>query len=353
MRTRLRSRLEELERTGQRVAEERAELERELGLLREVLDVLPIGVVVRGIDGEDLFRNRRGLGPTGDLQADALVAGAVGSLLDSDRPEGARETVELHGPPRRAVVVSVERVGDAALVAVLEDASDRQRLEALRRDFVENVNHELRTPIGALGVLVEAMQGESDPDVVRRLTERMAGEVHRATALIEDLLELSSIEREHEPVHTTVDVGGVLEAAAVRVEAAAEQSGVQIDVSGPSVALSVLGDADQLVSAVANLLDNAIKYSPDGGVVRVDVHHDGAVVEVVVRDQGVGIPAKDLDRVFERFYRVDRARDRRTGGTGLGLAIVRNVAATHGGEASVSSIEGEGSVFTLRLPRLP
>ena len=353
MRNRLRARLAEQERTTERVTAEVTALRAELQLLREVLDVLPIGVVVRDAEGNERFRNQRGLGPTGDLHADALVAGAVASLLDLQEPVGARETVELHGPPRRSVEVRVHGVGDGALVAVLEDATDRHRVDALRRDFVENVNHELRTPIGALGVLVEAMEGESDPDVVRRLTGRMAGEVHRARALIEDLLQLSSIERAVAPAHVEVDLADVVAAAVHRVEAVAERAGVGIAVA-PHVPAVVLGDVDQLVSAVANLLDNAIKYSPSDSTVDVELRtEDGGEVAVVVRDHGVGIPAKDLDRVFERFYRVDRARDRRTGGTGLGLAIVRNVAATHGGDVSVASVEGEGSTFTLRLQRAP
>ena len=335
-------------------AEEADSLNDELGMLRDVLDGLPVGVVVRDVEGNERYRNRRGLAPTGDLHADALVAGAVASLLGAPDPDGARETVELHGPPRRSVEVSVQRVGDRAFVAVLEDATDRHRVDALRRDFVENVNHELRTPIGALAVLVEAMEGESDPAVVRRLTGRMAGEVQRASALIEDLLQLSSIERDVAPVRVPVDLADVLDAAIVRVEAAAERAGVRIDVE-PPVSATVLGDADQLVSAVANLVDNAVKYSPAGSAVEVRVDGEAApgLVAVVVRDRGLGIPAKDLDRVFERFYRVDRARDRRTGGTGLGLAIVRNVAVTHDGDVSVTSVEGEGSTFTLRLKRAP
>ena len=333
----------------ERVAEELASSEDELRLLREVLDVLPIGVVVRDADGRERYRNRRGMGPTGDLHADALVAGAVASLLGASDPEGTRETVELHGPPRRSVEVSVHPVGDGARVAVLEDATDRHRVDALRRDFVENVNHELRTPIGALGVLVEAMEGESDPEVVRRLAGRMAGEVHRAGDLIEDLLQLSSIERAATPDRAVVSLAEVVEAAVVRVAAAAERAEVRIEAGATDG--EVIGDAGQLVSAVANLLDNAVKYSPSGSDVEVSVEPDDAWWAVIVRDHGVGIPAKDLDRVFERFYRVDRARDRRTGGTGLGLAIVRNVAVSHGGEVSVSSVEGEGSTFTLRLQR--
>ena len=356
MRTRLRARLAEQERTTERATEELATLQAELRLLRDVLDVLPIGVVVRDGGGRERFRNRRGLGPTGDLHADSLVAGAVASLLESADPVGTRETVELHGPPRRSVEVTIERVGEAALVAVLEDVTDRHRLDALRRDFVENVNHELRTPIGALGVLVEALENESDPEVVRRLTGRMAGEVQRARALIEDLLQLSSVERAVSPIHVAVDIVEVVAAAEARVEAAAERAEVRLDVMpiAPGSVPPVLGDAGQLLSAVTNLLDNAVKYSPPGSVVDVEVDAaDEESVAVVVRDRGVGIPAKDLDRVFERFYRVDRARDRRTGGTGLGLAIVRNVAVSHGGDVSVASVEGEGSTFTLRVRRSP
>jgi two-component system sensor histidine kinase SenX3 len=237
------------------------------------------------------------------------------------------------------------------VVAVLIDATDRQRLEAVRRDFVANVNHELRTPIGALGLLAEALDGERDAGNIDRLAARMAAEVERAWALVEDLLDFSRVEAHEQPCHQPVALADVIHAAAARVSAPAEAKGVHLDLPGGSGTPTVHGDRDQLVMAVANLLDNGVKYSDAGTTVRVALADEGDTVLLTVADEGIGIPARDLDRVFERFYRVDAARERRTGGTGLGLAIVRHVATNHGGTVSVESREGAGSTFTLRLPR--
>jgi two-component system sensor histidine kinase SenX3 len=357
LRSRVRILLEERERATLRAVEEVSALHQQLRVLREVLDLLPVGVVVRDKDGRDTLRNRVGASPTGDLHADAIVGRAVAEMLEDVSSSGASpadlqakvETVELEGPPRRSVEVAVHRVGIDSVVAIVEDATERHRVDALRRDFVENVNHELRTPVGALGVLVEALEGETSPEIVQRLTERMSGEVQRARALIEDLLQLGRVERAEDVAHAPVDLAAVVGAAALAVQAVAERAAVELAVVVDEPLPRVLGDFDQLVSAVTNLLDNAVKYSPSSSSVEVVVTGDAGSVRVVVRDHGVGIPTKDLHRVFERFYRVDRARDRRTGGTGLGLAIVRHVAVNHGGDISVTSVEGDGSVFTLRL----
>jgi two-component system sensor histidine kinase SenX3 len=188
--------------------------------------------------------------------------------------------------------------------------------------------------------------------VVHRLAARVSAEAERARALIEEILEFSSIEANHAAPHQPVAVASVVEAAAERVLALSERRGVAVRVIEPGDR-TVVGHRAQLSSAVVNLLDNAIKYSDPGGAVEVEVSANGAWVDIAVRDRGVGIPARDLDRIFERFYRVDRARGRRTGGSGLGLAIVRHVASNHGGEVLVESREGEGSTFTLRLPERP
>jgi two-component system sensor histidine kinase SenX3 len=168
--------------------------------------------------------------------------------------------------------------------------------------------------------------------------------------IIEDLLDLSRIEAEESPVREPVPVHLVVAEAVERVRPVAEVHGVVVDVAEPSRRLVVSGDRRQLVSALFNLLENAVKYSEPGGRVELRARSDGARVELAVRDEGIGIPARDLERIFERFYRVDRARSRQTGGTGLGLAIVRHVATNHGGEVTVESREGEGSVFRLVLP---
>jgi two-component system, OmpR family, sensor histidine kinase SenX3 len=220
----------------------------------------------------------------------------------------------------------------------------------VRRDFVANISHELKTPVGALGLLAETLLAEDEPEVARRLAERMLTEAFRVAHTIDDLLELSRIEGADDTSYVDAPVDQLIAEAVERVQGGADQRGISIDVESTPVPLAVSGDRRQLVSAVYNLIDNAVKYSEDGSSVEVRSGTDGRWVEIAVRDHGVGIPQRDLERVFERFYRVDRARSRETGGTGLGLAIVRHVANNHAGEVRVDSREGEGSTFTLRLP---
>jgi two-component system sensor histidine kinase SenX3 len=219
----------------------------------------------------------------------------------------------------------------------------------MRRDFVSNISHELKTPIGALGLLSETLLDEDDPEVSRRLVERVAGETERIANTVDDLLVLSRLEADEPPVREPVDVHLLLAEALARMQPAADRAGIALEVHEPRGRLDVLGDRRQLVSALVNLLDNAVKYS-DGGSVVVRARTDGPVVKIEVDDSGIGIPARDLDRVFERFYRVDQARSRQTGGTGLGLSIVRHVVDNHEGEVLVESRPGRGSTFTLRLP---
>jgi two-component system sensor histidine kinase SenX3 len=240
---------------------------------------------------------------------------------------------------------------------VLADEAERRRVEALRRDFVANIGHELRTPVGALVVLAETLQNEvallgvaDGAPTVQRLSERLAGEATRLGRTIDDLLELSRIEAGEPLVRADVPVRDVVAATVERVGPASELAGVRVEVDAPE-GLVVSGDRRQLVSALANLLDNAITYSERGGTVDLDVDAGDEVIRFVVRDRGIGIPSADQVRIFERFHRVDRARRRDTGGTGLGLAIVRHVALNHSGSVEVDSTEGEGSTFTLSIPR--
>lgn len=322
--------------------------------LQRTLDALAPAVVVCDEAGRVVLRNRQSLELQAARQAASLVDRAVDDLLDQARGGGtATRTLELLGPPPRTLVITAaplrhagERVGT---VAVIDDITERRRLEAVRRDFVANVSHELRTPIGALGILAETLSEEDDPAVVRRLAARITAETERAGRLIEDLLDLSRIEAEGSMTAGPVSITAVLADAAERVRQVAEGRRVTV-VVGDSPVSEVVGDRGQLVSAVANLLDNAVKYSDAGSSVGAEARAVDGWVEVKVRDQGIGIPARDLERIFERFYRVDRARSRGTGGTGLGLAIVRHVASNHGGDVLVESREGEGSTFTLRLP---
>jgi len=323
--------------------------------LRRSLDALPIGVVVADERGAIVLRNEAACHFLGVRHADVLVDEAVGSHLRVALAGGhRRQTLELYGPPKRTVVVTAVPVdnetGAFAALATIEDVTDRSRLEAMRTDFVANISHELKTPVGALALLAEALIGEDESEVVTRLAEKMVSEAHRMGRTIEDLLELSRIELGESPHREVVSVGLVAAEAVERVRHLADQREIAIDIVEPSRRLNAIGDRRQLVSAVANLVENGVKYSDPGCPVEVSAHTDGTWVDIVVRDHGIGIPARDLDRIFERFYRVDRARSRETGGTGLGLAIVRHVATNHGGSVSVNSQEGAGSTFTLRIP---
>ena len=320
-------------------------------LIEQAVDALGIGVVVASAEGEIVFRNAIATGLTGALHSDVLVDEAIevhlrGALDGQTR----RQTIELFGPPRRVVSVSATPLDDGGAVATIEDVTERSRLDAVRTDFVANISHELKTPVGALSVLAEALAEEDQPEVVHRLADKMVHEAMRVGRTIDDLLELSRIELGGEAVKDVVAATMVISESVLRAQPLAERCGIRVEVLEPSDRIRILGDRRQLVSALGNLVENAVKYSEPDSRVEVSASSDGTWVELKVRDFGMGIPQKDLDRIFERFYRVDRARSRETGGTGLGLAIVRHVATNHGGEVAVSSVEGEGSLFTLRIP---
>jgi len=331
----------------------------EAARLREAIEALPHAVVVCDAAGQVVLRNRRSSDVEGGRYAAALVEQAVEEVVAAgggERP--VTKTLELHGPPPRTLQVTGTPMGrrDRPLgtVVLVEDLSELRRLEAVRRDFVANVSHELRTPVGAMGVLAETLADESDPAVMRRLAGRITAEAERAGRLIDGLLDLSRIEAGGTQRTSRIRVEAIVAAAVERVGPLAEQQRVTLVTpaagdGGPEV----VGDERQLVSAVVNLLENAVKYSDEGSAVEVETATRTGWVDVVVRDRGIGIPAKDLERIFERFYRVDRARSRETGGSGLGLSIVRHVATNHGGEILVESQEGLGSTFVLRLPPAP
>ena len=336
--------------------------------LVSALDVIPQGIVLADAAGRVVFRNRVAETFATARHGEALVEPAIAELIGK-AVAGEAETriIELYGPPRRAIqlrAVPLDPHLDAGTYAgpattapgaflVVEDVSERHRLEAVRRDFVANISHELKTPVGALGLLAETLAGERDPEVVHRLAEKMQREAFRVSDTIDDLLQLSQIEAGELPTREPLAVHLVLADAVDRTRAAAELRDVKLVIEEPDDDVSVLGDRRQLVSAVANLCDNAVKYSDAGHHVTISTRSVGETVEIAIADQGIGIPAADIARVFERFYRVDRARSRETGGTGLGLAIVRHAASNHQGEVRVTSREGEGSKFTLILPAGP
>jgi two-component system sensor histidine kinase SenX3 len=238
------------------------------------------------------------------------------------------------------------------VLALVEDRTRERRVERVRRDFVANVSHELKTPVGAIRLLSEAVgDAADDPEAVRRFAGRMLTESERLSRLVQQIIELSRLQ-DDDPLDSPVivSVDDVVAAAVDATTIDANARGIKI-VAGGVEGLKVFGNEEQVRAAVANLVANAVAYSGSDSTVLVSTKCVDGMVELSVVDQGIGIPNDELERIFERFYRVDPARHRSTGGTGLGLSIVKHVAATHGGEIRVWSVEGQGSTFTLTLPR--
>ena len=319
--------------------------------LQQALDALPVGVVVANNAGEVVVRNSSSESIGIEAHSHVLVHAAMQQHLRAALRGGAREqTIELYGPPRRVVIVSARPLADSGAVATVEDVTERSRVDSVRTDFVANISHELKTPIGALAVLAETLIDETDPAVIKRLAGKTVNEAHRVARTIDDLLELSRIELSGRISISSIEAGSLIGMAIARSRYLAEQSRVIVEVGDVPARCRLHGDQTQLESALGNLIDNAVKYSEPGDHVVVSAELDPKGVVLEVSDNGIGIPNHDLDRVFERFYRVDRARSRATGGTGLGLSIVRHVAQNHGGNVTVTSHEGEGSVFRLFIP---
>ncbi len=324
---------------------------------RAVLEALPVAVIVVNVAQEVLLANRaaRDLGMVSGGVLAALPQ--LRRLVGDTRRSGLRQETELQAPvPRRGRGPEVFRarlapVGDGTVAVLLENVTEARRVEAVRKDFVANVSHELKTPVGAMSLLAEAMLDASDdPAAVRRFAGRAQREAGRLARLVQELIDLSRLQgADPLPEGTLVSVDQVVAEAVDRTRTAAAARGITV-VRGGDRGRQVYGSESQLVTAVGNLLDNAVAYSPDRTRIAVAVRTRDSAIEISVTDQGIGIAEKDLERVFERFYRADPARSRATGGTGLGLAIVKHVATNHGGEVSVWSVEGSGSTFTVRLP---
>ena len=256
------------------------------------------------------------------------------------------------GEGRHELTVNVIPLTEDDLVLVLlSDESEAQRVHEVRRDFVANISHELKTPIGALSLLSEAvLAAKNDPEAVEKFANRMQTESKRLTDLVQEIINLSRLQ-DSDPlsVPSELHVQDLIREAIDQTQVTADSRQIVVTNSGDVDGL-ILGDREQLIMAIQNLIENAINYSPEGTKVTVTSKVEDGIVDISVTDQGIGIPDVDLDRIFERFYRVDPARSRLTGGTGLGLSIVKHVALKHGGEVKVWSSENVGSTFSLRLP---
>ena len=323
-------------------------------LMEQALAAVPQAVVVGDDRATVVFQNAL----AAELLKGASARDAVRTLLEK-AADGVADnvTVDIDGPPVKTLHLVCRPLHDEQRtlggVVVVDDQSQRNRHESARREFVDNIGQELKRPVGALGLLAETLAAEKDPVVVARLSRRLQNEAQRVSRVVDDLMLLSRMDAEERPAPEAVPVHLIVAQAAERVRAAAQEKDMTVNFGEPAQRLTVLGDRRELVAAVYNLLDNAVKYSSARSVVEVRGRPDGDRVELSVRDSGIGIPEEDLEHIFERFYRVDNARAKYLGGTGLGLAIVRHVVGNHRGEVRVESEEGKGSTFVLRLPAGP
>ncbi len=316
------------------------------------VDALPLGVIIFAENGKEEWRNSVASKMGGVRHTDVLIDEAidqVGRLVLAG--EATTSQLDLAGPPPRVVNIRGLPLLSGGVVVTVEDITEQIRTERVRTDFVANLSHELKTPVGAIAILAELLEGETDRETVKKLALRIESETHRMTQMVDDLFELSGIETQS-LMQAQVNLCEVVAEVERIISTVALHSGITIKTNFGDKPMLVLGDKTQLLSAVSNLAENAVKYSNAGGIVEMTLSHEGGDVVLSVSDQGIGIPADSLPRIFERFYRVDKARSRGTGGSGLGLSIARHVISNHHGTLSVTSSEGEGSVFLVKLPQL-
>lgn len=321
-----------------------------------VLSVLRSSALV--VDSEDqVLKASAPAYAMGLVRGSELTVAELADLVRKVRRDGQiRETEILiartPGTPPRHVLARVAPLSSRLVLALVEDRTRERRVEAIRRDFVANVSHELKTPVGALKLLSDAVvEAADDPEAVQRFAGRMHAESERLSRLVQQIIELSRLQGD-DPLDEprSVDVDEILTRAIDESATTADAKDISVIHNGDK-GLVMLGNREQVGVAVGNLVSNAVAYSPDGASVVVSAKAGESTVDISVTDTGIGIPSKEIDRIFERFYRVDPARHRSTGGTGLGLSIVKHVAASHGGDVRVWSVEGQGSTFTLTLPR--
>jgi len=325
--------------------------------LMDVLSVVDAEYLVLAA-GEFVLQSSHGTTALSMVRDGRLISEPLVNLVRAVRRSGVYQeaTIELpRGPVGEGthdLLVRVTPAGHQGLVvALIFDDSEIRRLDSIRRDFAANISHELKTPIGALSILSEAvLRASDDPDAVVKFASRMQIEAKRLSDLVQEIINLSRLQ-DDDPLKNAkvLNLTDVISEAIDSSRLNAEARNILI-VFPETLTAFILGDRSQVEMAISNLIENAINYSPDGTKVAITLRAANGLAEISISDQGLGIPEKDLERIFERFYRVDPARSRATGGTGLGLSIVKHVVTNHGGDISVWSVEGAGSTFTVRFP---
>ena len=359
-----------LDRALEQQAEELRSVKSSLAVTQAAVERAPTALVVVGADGQIQSMS---------ASAASLLAGGASAVLprpvlDSvvSRVKSTREpwsdVIEVFGPPSRTLtLIANPLTGNGGqddhhpegcpVVVLVEDTTEVRRAELARRDLVTNISHELRTPVGAVALLAETLSTESDPDTMRHLASRLELEAERLTATLQDVLSLSRLEASGPADRSDVDLSELVRICCAKLRSSAQMVGIELRVERLEEHLIIHADRSLIIRAIDNLLENAVKYSDKGEPVLVEAFAvqcmEGGFANLVIKDRGIGIPMRERQRIFERFYRVDRARGRDTGGSGLGLAIVRHVAVSHDGHVDVESLEGVGSTFTLRIPLTP
>lgn len=343
-----------LERLAEGAVLRASDAEEAVSRLTGTLDGLVHGVAVSDEQGRVVYRNPAAEERAGEAQVGEAMDQALKAAVHGER---VSQTLELLGQPRRILTVTGWPLDDGrrtvGAAVTVDDVTESRRIETVRRDFVTNLTSELKTPVGGLGLVAQTIAGEDDPALVRRLAHRLSRESLRVGRVIDDLSELSRLDAQLMPVREAVPVHLLVAQAVEEMRSLAVSGNISVDASQAPPSLAVVGDRRQLVSGLRHLVENAVRYSGDTGRVQVKVAVQGSWVELSVHDQGPGIPAGELERIFECFYRVEGGQGRDSAGVGLGLAIASQVAAGHGGEVTVRSEEGNGSTFTLRIPVSP
>jgi two-component system sensor histidine kinase SenX3 len=321
----------------------------------EILDLLTsAGVILNG--SNTVVRATNGALALGLVQNRLLIHSELVRLVELVRGTGKNQSIEAElSTGLRGETIWVQaraaRMENNNVMLLVEDRTEAKRLEDTRRDFVANISHELKTPIGAIGLLAEALQGATDdPVMVTKFAGNLYRESRRLGSLVQEIIQLSRLQSaELSKTGELVDLESTVHESVERNQVIAEAKNIAIEVDAPA-GIVVYGDHEMLTMAVKNLIENAILYSEPGSSVGIGLRSIEGVAEIAVTDHGVGIAPEDQERIFERFYRVDPSRSRETGGTGLGLSIVKHVASNHRGEVKLFSQLGLGSTFTLRLP---